>query len=272
MNPLDNLKERPEKEVDSKEFPEKNSELDLSNTRIEWCRGKKSTFKNCDFSQSQIKSCYFHQSKFENCNFTGCVFIDSNFRGAVFIDCDFKYALFKNTLVESRKIINNRHIWPNASRDLIRSLRKNAESLGDVEDARACLFAEMDASEDHWIQVRRGVTWYYANHYNNFDKLFRSRYKLFGLKASRLIWGYGESPFRLILSIALLAGINSWARSLFYEKPAFFECLARTIEIFIGASGSYPEFPRWWTISIVFARYLTIGLLASVIYRRFSRR
>lgn len=267
-----NLHDRLGTKIEAKEFPKENFGLDLSSSRIDWCRGKEVIFKNCNFSHSQIKNCYFHRSRFENCNFTGCVFLDSNFRGAIFINCDFKYAFFKGTLVDSHKVIANRHIWPNASRDLIRSLRKNAESLGDVEDARACLFAEMDASEEHWIQVKKGVTWYYTDHYTKIDKFIKAPYKLLGLRASRLVWGYGESPFRLVVSIALLLVANSLARSLVYEDPTFFDCLARTIEIFIGTPGNNPEFPRWWTISIVFVRYFTIGLLASVIYRRFSRR
>ncbi|WP_456362395.1 pentapeptide repeat-containing protein [Xanthomonas arboricola] len=240
---------------------------------IEWCRAKKSFFKGCSFAHSQFKSCYFHQARFEDCNFSGCSFVESNFRGATFINCDFKYSTFKSTSIDARAVIKNRHAWPNASREVIRSLRKNAESLGDVDDVRMCLFAEMEASEEHWRNIKVRNQQYYSNKYSRLQSVVESRYRLLGLWLGRYLWGYGESPLRLLIATIALIITNALARSLLIiDHPPISQSFIRTVDILLGINGFSPAFPLWWEALIVLSRYVTLGLFASVFMRRFSRR
>jgi hypothetical protein len=257
--------------IEAVDFGHEVSGQDFSNCRIEWCRGKRTSFKGCKFTHAVLRNCYLHQAHFENCDFTGCSFSETNLRGATFIGCDFRYASLRATAIEGKQILKNLPYWENARRELLRSLRKNAESLGDLEDVRRYLRAEMDASAEHWRSALRAVTPYYQSHYPGAHGKIAAATRLCGVKVSKWFWGYGESPTRLMSSTILWSifvtalvvhNFNAWPSALKFTWATLLG-----FHVDAGASVGF-----WFTLLIAASRYIFIGLFATVFVRRFARR
>jgi hypothetical protein len=265
--------DRPGRKIDSVSFSPEVTGEDFSNCRIEWARGKKVVFIKCNFSSSLIKLCYFHRAVFRDCDFTGCIITESNFRGAVFENCEFRYVTVRSTSIEVKQMLKNLPYWENSRRELLRGLRKNAESIGDVEDVRMCLKAEMDASAEHWRSAFRQVTPYFAMHYPGLKGRLTSLLKLIGIKAGKWFWGYGESPLRLLFSlffwIVLACFFVSWPKL----PSAFIDSFQQISSVMIGVQqGDALSMSGWQKLVIVASRYVFLGLFATVFVRRFARR
>ncbi|MBD9435720.1 pentapeptide repeat-containing protein [Pseudoxanthomonas sp. PXM03] len=264
--------ERPGRRIESIDFPSTVSDEDFSNCRLEWCRGKKVRFVNCKFSSALIKNCYFHRAEFIGCDFTGCTISESNLRGARFSQCDFKYSFIKSSPVEARQLLENLPHWENARREFLRYLRKNAESLGDVEDARAFLQKEMDASSEHWRSAQLQVQPYYRQHYPGWKGKISSSFKRAGIFVGKHFWGHGDSPFRLIVWIVIWLLFSSAVISFFY-KSDFKSSVEFVSSVMMGYQRSSTHIYPWWiSFVIAFSRFLFLGLLAAVLVRRYARR
>lgn len=248
--------------------------------RIEWSEGKSVEFRQCDFSRSLISRCYFHRAKFINCNFTGACFSDTNLRGAAFVQCKFEYAQFKNTLVDAGPMLDNMPAWENVRRELLRSLRKNAESIGEMADVRKYFYAEMDASAEHWRSAFRQTTGYYKQHYSGWSSSLNSLMKLTTLKISKWFWGYGDSPAKLLTSVTVWVLLLSIVLSSVLDAPhggwnatQSSHLCANTWLVFLGVSSPLSaELDSWLLALIHLSRYVFLGLLASVAIRRYTRR
>jgi hypothetical protein len=250
---------------------------DFRSCRLERVGGKKTCFIKCNFHSAIFKNCYFHQAVFVDCTFTGATILDTNFRSARFENCKFEYVTFRNTSIDVNQILSNLPSWENARRELLRILRKNAESQGDIEDVRRYLKEEMEASAEHWRSAYRQVSSYYVQHYNGFVRRADSFLRFAGIKFSKHFWGYGDSPLRLGIALALWLFLCSIfvqyvdaSNGLIVSAAAIF----RTCAIFFGTNtgirdaltGSLLE------IGIVASRYVFLGLLTAVLVRRFARR
>lgn len=266
------MADRPGRRIEAKNFPPEVKGENFSDCRIEWCRAKKVVFIECDFSASLIKNCYFHRASFQNCRFVGCTITESNMRGATFAGCSFEYATFRSTYVDGRSILKNLPAWENARRELLRGLRKNAESIGDVEDVRMFLAAEMNASEEHWRSAYRQIDGYYVRHY---EGLIRGRIvpfcRMLGTRIGRYFWGHGDSPLRLLISlvvwIAIAAALvkpSSWGEYMLAAKEVF--------AIVLGLPSRGIGVSEWLMMALAASRYLFLGLFATVFVRRFARR
>lgn len=267
------LGERPGRKIEGRDFPALVEGEDFSNCRIEWCRGKSVEFRNCTFSSSLIRSCYFHKATFKSCDFTGASFVDSNFRRAKLISCDLKYAVLRGTQIEASQIVGNLPHWENAQRDLLRSARKNAEAMGDVEDVRQLLRAEMIASEEHWRSAYRGVTNYYREHYPGLGGRVGSFFRLWGVRVSRWFWGHGESPVRLLASFFLW--VLGWAIYVDFKVQGLTLMDATVAVLSVILLGSHSATDHVTTlVSLVLAasRFIFFGLFVTLVVRRFARR
>jgi hypothetical protein len=242
--------------------------------RIESSQAKHVEFRECDFSQASLNRCYFHRAVFINCNFTGVLFVDCNLRGAKFVGCKLEYAQFKNTLVDPAPMLSNLPAWENVRRELLRGLRKNAESVGEMEDVRVYFRAEMDASAEHWRSAFRQVTGYYKEHYGGLAKRANALVCLMRLKVSKHFWGYGESPFRLVLSALIwvtLLAIAQWiATGGGAGRPSLWIDM---LLVFLGAPSPLATSMSPTLLALTyFSRYVFLGLLASVAVRRYTLR
>lgn len=268
------LSDRPGQKIESKDLPKLVTNEDFSNCRIEWCRGKEVVFQDCNFSSSLIRSCYFHKAVFKNCDFTGAAFVDSNFRGAKLTGCDLKYAVFRGTQIDASQIVANLPHWENAQRDLLRSARKNAEAMGDAEDVRLLLRAEMTASEEHWRSALRAVTSYYRNHYPGWRGRVESFIRLWGVRLGRWFWGHGESPSRLALSFFFW--VLTWSVYLRFSADAtpIYGAVSAVLGVILLGNGGSSELSISGPVMLVLAasRFLFFGLFVTLVVRRFARR
>ncbi|WP_422647988.1 hypothetical protein OJJOAM_002203 [Cupriavidus sp. H18C1] len=173
-----------------------------SGTHILDAGGKKVHFKDCNFSYCIIERGYFHDAKFENCTFTGTRFISCNFRSATFANCDFSYATFFTTIVSEEEIAKNLPDQPNKRRDLVRTLRANAASMGNQEASNSLLSLELRANTEHYRRMHRDNHSYYSK-YSRAQKI-EAFFKYWGLRLEEIAWGYGLSPIRLVLWLLLI--------------------------------------------------------------------
>lgn len=261
--------------LEAQNFTDTVSAENFASATIEWMRGKQITFRDCDFSHSLVKSSYFHRATFIRCKFVGTAFVDTNLRGAKFEWCDFEYATFRNTPVLVREVLKNAPNWENARRELARSLRKNYDALGDVDSAREAFFAEMEASCEHWRSAARGVTQYYIGHYQTMARLIAGL-RYVSLTFSRWTWGYGESPLRLAISILVLNVLLALAlvRDTGCSNLPMLQALSLQLQTFLGAvdpASTCKPSPGFMALE-TFCRLVTLGLVGTLVVRRFAGR
>lgn len=243
--------------------------------------GKRIHFKDCDFSYCIIERGYFHDAKFENCKFIGTRFISCNFRSATFAMCDFSYATFFTTIVSHTEISKNLPDQPNKRRDLIRSLRANATSMGDQEANNSLLSHELEANTEHYRRLFSSNHSYYAK-YSQSEKIV-ALFKYVALRAEGLAWGYGLSPLRLLLwlfAAVLLSGttlafagqenviLNAELLSSI-GRNALMSAFA-VLDLALVSSTTINAHPLVFGF-LVTVRVIILGLLITVVYRRYAR-
>lgn len=268
--------DRPGEQLEAKQFDGEVKDANFSNFRIEWCRGKEVIFNNCNFHSALIRFCYFHRAKFINCDFRGALFIDSNFRGATFDGCKFHYCQFKHTLIEFIELERNLPEWENCRRELLRNLRKNAESVGETIDARNAFKLEMESSMEHWRLACKKPSQYYKDHYKGIWKTLDAWRHRFYLTIGKYYWGYGESPIRLLVSIISTIFILSFIPSIDpitkLQTPLIVNFQGLLIALLTGNIDYLRSHGTIFIILFSIFRIISIGLLAATFLRRFARR
>ncbi|WP_243295522.1 pentapeptide repeat-containing protein [Geothrix mesophila] len=267
---------RPGDKLESVDFQDTIINKDFSNFRIEWCRGKSIKFQNCNFHSALFRLCYFHKASFVNCDFTGSIFVDSNLRGATFEQCKFHYSQFKSTQVDLSQIEKNLPEWENCRRELLRNLRKNAESIGEVDDVRRAFALEMESAHEHWRNACKQPSQYYKSHYKGFQGKFYAWKNRISLLTQKYYWGYGESPLRLMFFTVLillifslmLRPVNVVEKELnFYTK--FTSLFLSTLG---GKSSILENRSQIFLCLFSLFRLASIGLFAATVVRRLARR
>lgn len=244
--------------------------------------GKNITFDSCDFSYAVIERGYFHQAKFKNCNFTGARFISCNFRSTKIEMCNFRYATFTGTIIPINEISNNLPYEPNQRRDLIQSLRANAISTGDYQTNNDLLSLELKATTQHHLNIVQRPHSYYLRKYTGKDR-FKSLLKYLGLKMEDLVWGYGLSPQRLIIFALLIITVTtfflSWQEISLDSSMSdiwhsfinnFTNSLFALLDLALVPSESLNKHNIIFACIVIF-RVTILGLLVSVLYRRYAR-
>lgn len=245
-------------------------------------------FNNCHFSYSVFTRAYFYGAEFYDCKFIGARFTDCNFRRARFTLCDFSYSSFRGTTIPSKEIMCNVPAEPGVRRELMQALRANANSLANDEDAKFFIRQEMKATELHNQKAREASESYYAPKYGwstNRWKWTRVRIEYVWLWIQRFGWGYGEYPWRLLRSIALL--LLAWAILLAMKTGhtggGFAETLVPSVKqvlsVFLAIHlplqpGQKDEgFVVWLLLSLTaVTRYVALGLFVTMLFRRLSKR
>lgn len=280
------FKKKPSAEIFSKSF-ERIERCDFDNDYIESVgrSSKRSVVNNSTFRSTVFVRCYFQSVVFTNCDFTSAKFIDCNLKEAKFVHCKFNYVSFRRTLVESSEIIANLPIEPNVRRDLLRNLRVDARELGNVEDESLYVRQEIEASDYFCMAAFLGKGPYLRNKYGTVERLGYLMQWLFS-KVSGLIWGHGEKPLRVMyacmaftLAVAGYLFAFEYSSALAQSLPIH-ERITTVLRLsaseFLGipyqASADAIQAPFHVSIVAVCARYIFIGLLVSVLFRRLSRR
>lgn len=270
------LQDRPGGKIDGKDFPEHIIGQNYSGNRIEWCRGKAVKFENCNFHSTMFRLCYFHKALFVNCDFTGAIFIDSNFRGAVFDGCRFYYTQFRSTQIDLDQIKNNLPEWENCRRELLRNLRKNAESIGEIDDVRAAFYLEQESAHEHWRNACKRPSQYFKSHYKGFSGQFYAWKNRIALYLQKYYWGYGESPSRLLISTVVIVFIFAFSlqpvNDVELSMNYFEKSIALLSYIAGGKSFIIENRSNFFIIVLNLFKFVSIGLFATMIVRRFARR
>lgn len=235
------------------------------------------TLTNCDFSYCVFQRVYFKKVKFICCNFTGAKFFDSNLREAEFENCKFHYSLFKYTIVNPIEVLRNLPEWPNAKVLLMQNHKVNANSLGDIKASKRFLLEEIDANKEHWRRAMAKKETYYSNKYAGFENWFKTRYNYYKLILDNLIWGHGETPWKIVVNLFILLLIISVSLS-FSTDSSVINFFNNIYENFKGAVKVFLAIPQRIIFDstplaiIILARYLSLGLYIRIMFNKYSWR
>jgi len=239
---------------------------------------KSTVYKGIDFSFSIFDNCYFRNARFEDCVFVGCKFYDSNFKGCEFISCRFDYSLFENTIIPSKELIVNLPKEHNVRAELLQNLRSNAVSQCEYKDEKLFILHEIEATKCHYKAAATKEDSYYKEKYPTFWDGAKFNIKRLLLWFDGITWGHGEKPqnavFFLLFSLSIISAIIS-TKSNSLNFVIFFEHLYYSILILLDIDQiklNEINFPMWAVLIIAILRYLSLGLLISMIYRKISHR
>lgn len=262
-------------------FPEGIADETMTNGLFEDVAGDDAAFENVDFSYSRFVRGYFHGATFVNCRFVGCRFEACNFRGATFSQCDFKYANFDETIIPIKEIIVSAPEWPNVRRGLMQILRANAESLGDMESARAFAREEMKARREHLRRARDQQEEYYIRKYGGWFSQLKIRWESLLLWLDRNLLGYGEHIGRAVAGACFLLVVVAVVQcvatidantSIGAELWNFLDALRYVAYLLLDMPQTVARQPQIIAVVVVILRYFLIGLLVAALFRALSHR
>lgn len=247
---------------------------------------KGAVFKKCDFKYSTLIGAYFKDAKFLNCDFTGTRFKDCNFREATFSNCNFKYTEFSGSHIPNAEILLNMPSWLNVRRDLMKTLRKNAESVGDTKGTKLFIREEIKAARAYCQKAWRHSEDYYRQKYPK-----RSTRAILFLQATcffldDFFWGHGEYPLRLARFILITLVIAAFVVFFNIEGlggvPAkaltslYFQSFLVGIYTFLGVAVdqvlNLPSVPETLKLILALFRYVAVGFFTTSLFRFLSRR
>jgi hypothetical protein len=177
---------------------------DLRYSRIDNVGSAEVTYDGCNFSYSFMRRAYFRNAVFKKCKFIGCTFEDCNFRGAQFLECDFSYSRFENTYVDYQSIFFQLPKYPNVRREFARSLRINAQGLGDSDGLLKCFWYEMQQEQIFLKEAAEGSEDHYKTKYPGLKNRLKYRWLYIRHRLAGAVWGHGESPIRVVLTSVVI--------------------------------------------------------------------
>ncbi len=272
---------KPVKVIKDKFFTESLTEMSFQHHIFRDTGAKKLKFKDCDFSYCIFDRAYFHACEFEDCKFIGARFTDCNLRNTTFDGCDFEYTIFKSTLVSHNQMLKNLPAWPNVQRELLITLRINAENIGDGEAIKEYIRYELAASREHLKKAREGKEKYYAKKYKGPWNKIKIYWQSIWLWIDWHLWGHGEYPGKLFGTIVgilfvltffrLISGHSLNDESTFYEVfSLYLDYFLQNLYVFVGIMPD--KFPQNLAALLALTRYISLGLFISVLYKRLARR
>lgn len=271
-------------------FSDQNSDtFEISGINLRFCTLerlglKEGVFNGGNIKQSLLISIYGRKAEFNSVNFTGTHFKDCNFEKAKFKNCTFSYCSFTNCQLPHQDIIACLPKEPNLRKEIATNLKVNFNNLGKKDISDKFLDIEIKAEQmELWAIFIRNES-YYRDKYNLVDQL-KSLIKLFKIKTSAFVWGYGHNVISLIKSFCIIGLIL--ALIIYLTK----------IEFNINSYGSY-SLNLWDSIKLIFSELISfnsnqlfpntafgkfmlyfshfigtiyLGLLGATLYRRIAR-
>jgi hypothetical protein len=229
------------------------------------------TFTDVSFKQSVIHECYFRNCVFKNCDFTGANISHTNFQGADFIGCTFNYANFQSTLIGIDPLSKNLPGWENTKLMLAKNLRMNYASIGDYNGVNFAIKVELEATMEHLKKAAFSREAYYRGktEYSGFGRiLYILKFVWFWFLDK--LWGNGEKPIRMLVSIPLLLFLIVFIFNVVLGQSFGASVKETSTVFFIGGTSNVLGIYASSVISVL--RYIVMGLFVSVLVRRLSRR
>jgi hypothetical protein len=268
------LAESGKTEVRDMRFVVDQSGKDFKNRVFVRLVAKKRRFSKVNFSYCTFDACYLRDCTFDSCNFTGCRFVASNLHGSTFEGCTFDYATFERTEIDSYIVLSECPLEENLKLRFARSLRMNFQQLGDAKAVNRAISVEIKATEVHLWKASFSKETYYRKKYKGLKRFEQViEYGLF--KVLDLIWGNGESPWKLIRAVAFILLCIGLADAIFFHDPNSIRDYAvgigRSIQIFMGTF-SPPNYPAWYVSLILAIRLVIFAFFTAIVIKRISRR
>lgn len=281
MPTLENKKIYVPKKIDRSILPKSPlRDLDWRHREIDNLDAREITFTNCDFSYSIITNSYFFKAKFENCKFIGTKFIDCNLKSVIMITCNLLYVHFERCKIELKEIRANLPVTPNQRAETIKNLKANQISMGDFDDLSSLALEEMEVTKTHLKNIFESKISYYIQKYpSNLTKI-KAFIEFHKLSAIGWFWGHGEKTENLAFSclvllivywvVSVLNGIYSFGAISLGDAVGRFDYILRLF-LDMSVDAKYSGFV-FLDYVIVLTRYIYLGLLISVLYKRISSR
>lgn len=233
------------------------------------------TFKSVDFRYTIFDHCYFRNSNFDSCDFTGCKFISTNLYGAKFEGCDFSYTDFNNTIVDDDIIDTSCPPYENLKLKFARTLRTNFAQLGNYDGVNKAILVELEATEVHLKKAWHSKESYYRKKYKSLSTRTIMFLKWLWFKSLDIVWGNGESAYKLIrtivfilIFIALVTVLNNYDPM---HLSSYIEAMIVSPQIFLGVDVDL-VIPNSFLAFITFLRLIMMGFFISILIKRLSRR
>lgn len=231
--------------------------------------GKK--FVKVSFMQSILNECHFRNCIFRDCDFTGAKILSTNFQGSDFTGCTFDYTIFTGTYISTIPLKKNLPSRENLKIQLAKNLRINYASIGDYDGVNFAINIEISATLEHLKKAAFSREAYYRGK-TEFSGLGRLTHgvKYFYNLIFDFLWGNGEKPLKMFISIPLLLVLLSLLFSYSINIPIFTSITETMSVFFIGGESN--------TLGVIASsitnimRYFALGLFISSLVRRISRR
>ncbi|MEW6159831.1 MAG: pentapeptide repeat-containing protein [Verrucomicrobiota bacterium] len=235
---------------------------------------KEKRFTKVDFRYSIFETCYLRGCVFDSCDFTGCRFVGTSLYGSSFDGCKFDYALFEKTIVDS-DLLNTSCPGPeNLKMRFARTLRMNFQQLGDAQAANRAIEVELAATEIHLKKAWNANESYYRKKYKGWTRI-KMLFEWVGFKVLDWVWGNGESPLKLLRSVALILAAIALVDATRFMDPSklssYWLGLLRAPQIFLGTL-TPSGYPGLYLALIVAVRLIAFGLFMSIVIKRMNRR
>jgi len=234
----------------------------------------KKTFTDIDFKYSFFDTGYLRNCHFDTCDFTGCRFVGTSFHGSSFSGCKFDYAYFEKTLIDNDILDTGCPGSENLKMRFARGLRMNYQQLGDAISANKAMEVELQATETHLYKAWQSNESYYRKKYAGWKK-FWVFVEWVEFKALDLIWGNGESAFKLIRVALFILVLISLYDVLMFRDPQvlrnYMQAFFDSPQILLGTMSPENYSSASLTV-ILFVRLVLFGFFMSILIKRFNRR
>lgn len=235
---------------------------------------KKRKFKGVDFKYTIFDTCYLRLCAFEDCDFTGCRFSGCNLFGSTFQNCKFDYVVFERTQITSEILDTNCPGWENQKLKFARSLRMNFQSFGDSAAVNKAIVLELDATEAHLWKAWKAPEAYYRSKYRGWNRV-KAFLDWLSFKALDLIWGNGESAWKLVRAVAVLFLGMALIHVFKFGDPSrvaeYGSSLLEMPQVLLGVSRPQ-QYSGGYLAVISLARLIAFGFFMAIVIKRFNRR
>jgi hypothetical protein len=235
---------------------------------------KGTVFRNVSFMHSVFDGCYLTGCTFDSCDFTGCRFVSSNFHQSSFSGCKFWYSTFERTQIDDDILTNEAPAEENLRMRFARTLRMNFSQLGDAKAVNRAISLELQATEQY---LRNSWSTHRSSYYKKKYPGWRQAWQFFRwseFKVLDVVWGNGESIFKLVRSIAfVVVGVAIYdvtAKGSALDLTAYWESIKEAPAVFLGV---LPKTYSPFALSLIAgSRYIGLALLTALLVKRFGRR
>ena len=150
----------------------------------------------------------------------------------------------------------------------------NFQQLGDSKSANKAMKIEIDATEVHLCKAWKSNESYYRKKYVGWKRIVKY-FEWLNFKALDIIWGNGESTYKLIRSILIVLLIMTLYDAIAFKDGtmiiSYWNSFLMMPEIFLGVTSPF-IYSKSYLALIFFTRIVAMGFFLSIIIKKFNKR